>query len=117
MSSEGPNAAANSAPSKRSATNSETPLRRAKAGLEREIATARRDGVNVWKTEHQRWLGSMARATGDRLNAMQHFERAKRDLAAQGVNPGATSQNESRSNLHANETSQPSNAANMHSNN
>jgi hypothetical protein len=117
MSSEGPNAAANSAPSGQSATNSETQLRRTEVGIERDITTARHNGLNVPKAEHQKWLGSMALAKGDRVSAMRHFDRAKRDLATQGGNAGATSQNESRSNLHANETSQPANAANMHSNN
>src|SRR4051794_17530017 len=105
MSSESPSAAANSGPSGTSATNNETQLRSTEVGLERDITTARQNGKNVSKAQHQKWLGSMALAKGDRVSAQHHFQRAKHDLSAQGANSGTTSQDESRSNLHANETS------------
>jgi hypothetical protein len=115
MSSEGPDAAANSGPSGRMATNSEKQLRSKEVALERDIVRARANGANVSKAQHQKWLGSMALAKGDRVSAMRHFSHAEQDLTRERNN-GAPS-NESRGDAHANQTNQPSNAANMHSNN
>jgi hypothetical protein len=61
----------------------------------------------------------MALAKGDRVNAMRHFNCAERDLTVEhiNINHNGAQYNGSGSDLHANETSQPLNAANMHPNN
>jgi hypothetical protein len=113
MSNEGANAAANSSISGPAAQNQETRTRWFEAKVERDIVAARANGINVAKAQHEKWLGSTALSKGDRAGAMGHFETAQRDLQTQGFR---SSPNESSTNLHGNETSQNSNAADMHSN-
>jgi hypothetical protein len=123
MSSESPNAPQNSSISGPSATNKETRARWLETKVERDIVSARSNGVNVGKAAHQKWLGSVALSKGDRVDAIQHFNRAERDLRAAGFNvSNAAGSNVSRpnnlprSNLHGNETSQELNGADMNSN-
>ncbi|HJU09572.1 MAG TPA: hypothetical protein VJ728_01780, partial [Candidatus Binataceae bacterium] len=118
MSHEGANGAEHSSISGPSAKNSETHARRLETKVERDIAAARADGVNVAKAQHQKWLGSTALSKGDRAGAMHHFKLAERDLRAEGyrMSRNNVQYNDTRTNLNANETSQTPNAANMHSN-
>jgi hypothetical protein len=118
MSNEGANGPQNSSMTGPSAINSETEARRLETKAERDIVRARTDGLNVAKAQHQKWLGSIALSKGDRTGAVRHFELAEHDLRAEGFNlsRNGVQYNDSRTNLNANETSQPSDAANMHSN-
>lgn len=89
-----------------SAQDEETRARWLETKVERDIVAARADGVNVSKAQHQKWLGSTALSKGDRTGATRHFQRAERDLRAAGFRMSRNSMqdNDSRTNLNANET-------------
>jgi hypothetical protein len=118
MSSEGRRAAVNFGPASalpgKSATQSEKQLRAREVALERDIMATRAQGTNVSQATHEKWLGSMALKKGDKIDAMQHFDRAAKHLALARAGDSSTSR--SRTSLHANETNQPDGATNMHSN-
>jgi hypothetical protein len=118
MSSEAPNGGSNATMDGPSATDAETQTRALETKVERDIVSARANGIDVSKAEHQKWLGSTALSKGNRTNAMRHFERAERDLRAKGyqVSRNNVQTNDTRANLNAHETNQDANAANMHSN-
>jgi len=84
MSNDGANGPENSSMSGPSAQNEETRTRWLETKVERDIVAARADGVNVAKAQHQKWLGSAALSKGDRAGATRHFQRAERDLRAEG---------------------------------
>ena len=114
MANEGANGAQGSSMSGPAATNSETRARRLETKVQRDIVSARANGMNVARAEHHKWLGSMALSKGDRPGAIRHFELAERDLRTEGRN--GAQYNNSRTDLNANETSQNPNAVNMHPN-
>lgn len=116
MSNEDANAPANSSIKGPSAQNQETRARWWETKVQRDIVAARNNGTNVSKAQHQKWLGSEALSKGDQHGAIRHFELAERDLR-EGYSVSRNSVQYNRdNNLHANETDQPSNAVNMHSN-
>jgi hypothetical protein len=118
MSSESANGPQNLSVSGPSAQNEETQARRLETKVERDIGAARSTGVNVAKAAHQKWLGSAALSKGDRADALRHFNLAERDLRAAGysMSRNGVQYGDSHTNLNPNESSQPSNAADMHSN-
>jgi hypothetical protein len=99
-------------------TRQETEVRRKEVAVQRDIVAARAHGLNVATAQHNKWLGSIALAKGDRDTAMKDFNRAENDLRKAGyrMSENGVQLNGSRSNLNANETDQTPNAANMHPN-
>jgi hypothetical protein len=99
-------------------TRDETQARRTEVMVQRDIVAARARGLNVATAQHQKWLGSIALAKGDRNTAMRCFNHAENDLRKAGyrVSRNGVQLNDNRTNLNANETDQTPNAANMHPN-
>ncbi len=118
MANEGASGAKNGSMSGPTETNSETHARALETKVERDIVAARANGKNVAKAQHDKWLGSVALSKGDRPAAMKHFQRAERELRAEGYRMSRNSEqyNSSRTNLNANATSQDPSATNMHGN-
>jgi hypothetical protein len=74
MSSESANGPQNSSANGPSAQNEETQARRLETKVERDIGSARSNGLNVAKAAHQKWLGSTALSKGDRVRRYAPFQ-------------------------------------------
>jgi hypothetical protein len=97
-------------------TELETRLRAQETTLEREIAAYRASGYTFPAAMWEKWLGSEALGRGDRVDAANHFQNAATDLR-RSLEAGqyARESNRSDATLHGNQTSQMTNAANIHS--